>query len=229
MDDDPATRFRENVTGITAVVVTGLWLSLLLAGFPASLWLPVLIVGYVVVVPIVAILFGDEEDIREWWDEDELGSSYPADDESVGEEDDGRDRRDAFDRRDALDRLRERYAAGELTDEQFEAKLELLLQTETIEDLEYWKRNRRGDGHERNLDERARDEREPDDRHQTGRSRNERQQDERQQDERQQDERQRDERQRDERQQDERQQDERQRAERQRDRTDRDEEPEYER
>ena len=177
MDDDPVTRFRENVTGITAVLVTGLWLSLLLAGAPASLWLPILIVGYVVVVPIVAILFGDEEDIREWWDEDELGSSYPAE-ESTGGDADALDRREALDRRDALDRLRDRYAAGELTDEQFEAKLELLLQTETIEDVEYWKRDRRGNEHERALDEQERDERRHD-----GRERSRKQGDETDRDE----------------------------------------------
>ena len=166
MDDDPATRFRENITGITAVVVTGLWLSLLLAGAPASLWLPLLILGYVVVVPLVALLFGDEADIREWWDEDELGSSYPADESEASET-------TALDRRDALERLRDRYAAGELTDEQFEAKLERLLQTETIEDVEYWKRDRHGNDHERGLDEheRALDDHERDERRHDGRDR----------------------------------------------------------
>ncbi|WP_207588454.1 SHOCT domain-containing protein [Halomontanus rarus] len=40
------------------------------------------------------------------------------------------------DARDALETLRERYARGELTDEQFEQRLDRLLETETLEDVE---------------------------------------------------------------------------------------------
>jgi hypothetical protein len=39
----------------------------------------------------------------------------------------------ADDDRDALETLRDRYARGELSDEQFERKLEALLETETFE------------------------------------------------------------------------------------------------
>lgn len=53
----------------------------------------------------------------------------------------------AADTRDALETLRERYAAGELTDEQFERKLERLLDTETLEDAQARARDR-----ERNRD-----------------------------------------------------------------------------
>jgi uncharacterized membrane protein len=47
---------------------------------------------------------------------------------------------------DALDTLRNRYARGELDDEQFEAKLEALLETEVPEDAR--RRIRRGRGEE---------------------------------------------------------------------------------
>ena len=42
----------------------------------------------------------------------------------------------------ALEQLRRRYAEGELTDEQFERKLERLLETQTIEDVEDARRAR---------------------------------------------------------------------------------------
>jgi hypothetical protein len=47
------------------------------------------------------------------------------------------------DRGDALGTLRNRYAQGELTDEQFERKVERLLETETLEDVEARKRRAR--------------------------------------------------------------------------------------
>ncbi len=40
------------------------------------------------------------------------------------------------DHRDALETLRSRYARGDLTDEQFERKVERLLDTETLENAE---------------------------------------------------------------------------------------------
>lgn len=123
MSADPATRVSANATEIASLLVTGLWLALLFSGIGGSLWLVVLLVGYIVVVPLVALLFGDERDIEEWWDEDER--------EGITFDDEGPDTRSA---RDALATLRERYAAGELTDAQFERKLERLLETETVED-----------------------------------------------------------------------------------------------
>lgn len=46
---------------------------------------------------------------------------------------------------DALETLRERYAAGELTDDQFEQKLDRLLETETLEDVQERLQRRRAD------------------------------------------------------------------------------------
>jgi uncharacterized membrane protein len=136
-EDGPRERLRENATAITSTVVTGVWLAALLTG--QGWWLGALILGYVVVVPIVAMLFGDEDDRREWWDD---WSDWGSEERSDSNE---RDRRGAEarsgragreDDRDALATLRDRYARGELTDEQFERKLERLLETETLEAVE---------------------------------------------------------------------------------------------
>jgi hypothetical protein len=137
MSDDPMTRLRENATEVATTIVTGLWLAALLTG--QSWWLGALLVGYVVIVPLVALLFGDEEDRREWWDDDWWGGDWWGESSSTEKEDDA-DVPVAADNRDALETLRNRYAAGELTDEQFERKLERLLETETLEDVEQWRR-----------------------------------------------------------------------------------------
>lgn len=82
------------------------------------------VVGYAVVVPLVSLLRGhrarDAATDRETADRAhrEERQSHASDEEVD----------------DALDRLRDRYARGELSDEQFERKLEVLLETETPED-----------------------------------------------------------------------------------------------
>jgi uncharacterized membrane protein len=140
MDEDgPHERLRENATAIASTVVTGIWLAALLTG--QGWWLGALILGYVVVVPVVALLFGDEDDRREWWDDwvgdeswDEWFGSSTRDEDNERRE---REReREPSSNRDALATLRDRYARGELTDEQFERKLERLLETETLEAVE---------------------------------------------------------------------------------------------
>lgn len=133
-EDTPAARLRENATSVATTVVTGIWLAALFTG--QEWWLAALIVGYVAVIPLVALLFGDEGDRDErrndwtdgaWWgweqDSSERGVDA-ADAEDAGADDD------------SLATLRRRYAEGELTDEQFERKLERLLETETLEDAE---------------------------------------------------------------------------------------------
>ena len=122
VEPGPLRRGRENLTGIVSVLVTGTWLAALVTG--QDWWLGFMLFGYVVIVPLVAILFGDEEDVEEWWDEDDVTTDRDREPASNG------------DRNDALATLRERYARGELTDEQFERKVERLLQTETLEDVE---------------------------------------------------------------------------------------------
>lgn len=63
-----------------------------------------------------------------------------------------------IDAEDALETLRERYARGELTDEQFERRLDRLLETETLEDVERRSRARGDRDRDRGRDrERERD------------------------------------------------------------------------
>ncbi len=117
----PIERARENAVGLVSTLVTGIWLAALFLG--QDWWLAFMLFGYIVIVPVTAFLFGDEEDIEEWWDDD----VDTATDESTDSED-------------PVETLRRRYAEGELTDEQFERKLERLLEVETLEDVEDEKR-----------------------------------------------------------------------------------------
>jgi uncharacterized membrane protein len=123
----PLERARKNVTQVVSVLVTGTWMAALFTGQPW--WLAALLVGYIVVVPLTALLFGDEDDVSEWWDDEE---SVSVDASATDQE-----------QLDALQTLRERYARGEITDEQFERKVERLLETETLEDVEDRTRDRR--------------------------------------------------------------------------------------
>jgi len=122
----PIERARENATGIVSMLVTGIWLAALFTG--QEWWLAFMLFGYIVVVPAVAILSGDEDDVTEWVDRE--GEDATAETENESQED-------------ALGTLRNRYARGELTDEQFERKVEQLLETETLEDVEARKRRAR--------------------------------------------------------------------------------------
>ncbi|EJN58893.1 SHOCT domain-containing protein [Halogranum rubrum] len=130
--ETPADRLRDNATEIASTIVTGIWLAALLTG--QSWWLGALIVGYVIVVPIVSMLFGDDDEEADnwldsdWWD-DLWNSSV-----TVGTTDEKPEETTTTET--PLETLRRRYAAGELTDEQFERKLERLLETETLEDVE---------------------------------------------------------------------------------------------
>ncbi|NHN60771.1 MULTISPECIES: SHOCT domain-containing protein [Halorussus] len=133
----PRDRLLKNATGIASTVVTGVWLAAMFTG--QDWWLAALLFGYIVVVPVVAMLFGDEEDVEEWWDDD--GEGWWDDGEGAWTGERETDESDADDpaetnNRDALETLRDRYARGELTDEQFERKLERLLDTESLEDVE---------------------------------------------------------------------------------------------
>ncbi|ELY85881.1 SHOCT domain-containing protein [Natrinema altunense] len=119
-----STRFREHASGIASLLVTAIWLGAMVTG--QDWWLAALLVGYIAVVPIIGMLFDEKpENDRE----------RNAPETAEMERDAGTPPTDsATDARDALETLRERYAAGELTDAQFERKLERLLDTETPED-----------------------------------------------------------------------------------------------
>ena len=122
MSDTVSARLRENATRIATVLVTGTWLVALFSG--QGWWLPVMLFGYVVAVPLVALLFGDREDVAEWWGD---GAASTVED----------------DREDPIEALRVRYARGELTDEAFERKLDRLLEAEAVSES---RAAREGDG-----------------------------------------------------------------------------------
>lgn len=127
-------RFAANASGIAATTVTGTWLAALLLGF--DWWLAFMLFGYIVIVPVVAMLFDEDDEAGEGTDED--GAERARSNSRI--ERDGQD-----DASVALARLRTRYANGELTDEEFERKLDRLLETETLDDARGWaERNRAG-------------------------------------------------------------------------------------
>ncbi|NHX35919.1 MULTISPECIES: SHOCT domain-containing protein [Halolamina] len=117
--DSIGQRLRENAVTMVSTLVTAIWLGAMFTG--QSWWLAAMLVGYVAVVPITAILFGDEEDRAEWLDRDSEAESV----DSAADEEET-----------PLETLRRRYAEGELSEAQFERKLDQLLETETMEDAE---------------------------------------------------------------------------------------------
>lgn len=136
--DSPMDRLRENPVSVASTVLTGLWLAALFTG--QDWWLALMLVSYIVVIPLVALLFGSDDDREEHWESDQLwgstedwfgtGSGTASDEEPVE-----RSKTDDADET-PLETLRRRYAAGELTDAQFERKLERLLETDTLENVE---------------------------------------------------------------------------------------------
>ncbi|WP_435361300.1 SHOCT domain-containing protein [Haloarchaeobius sp. DFWS5] len=119
----------DKFTGVASLLVLGAGLAGLFIGWDN--WWLIFVIGYAVVVPIIATLTG------EGGNDDMLGDvDRQMDDALRGRygDTDLTERDLSPSKRDALDTLRERYAQGELSDEQFEAKLERLLDTETLED-----------------------------------------------------------------------------------------------
>ncbi|WP_257298893.1 SHOCT domain-containing protein [Haloarchaeobius sp. FL176] len=112
-----------NASAITSLLVLGAGLLGLFLGVPN--WWLIFVIGYTVVLPIVAILF-DEDDGTEVLDETDRRTANTPNGRT--------DERVPDSKRDALETLRQRYAQGELSEEQFENKLENLLETETLED-----------------------------------------------------------------------------------------------
>jgi uncharacterized membrane protein len=113
----PLDRAREDVTGIVSLLVLGAGLVALFAGVEVF-WV-VWVVGFAVVVPIVAILAGEDDDR----DGQQTPGGTRADETTAAD----------VDTEAALATLRERYARGDLSEAQFERKLERLLETETPE------------------------------------------------------------------------------------------------
>lgn len=151
----------EKVEGILALLILGAGFVALFAGF--EYFFLVWILGFAVLLPIVAILLEDEEDDDSL--SDAIDSTFATIGTAIRDIDRGyhdhvepaiegrASRRDSdgddASTLDALEILRERYARGDLTDEQFERKLEHLLGTTTLEDAVEWRRSRSGIEYER--------------------------------------------------------------------------------
>jgi uncharacterized membrane protein len=162
MTDPPALeRARENATEIASTVVTGVWLAALF--LDVEWWLPLMLFGYVVVVPVVSMLFDEEEELdgaterapeRDRTERDRTKRDTGRDPDSNRGQGSNRNRDPtaAGGNADAIDRLRSRYAEGDLTDEQFERKLDRLLETETPEDAAEWRKRERDGESERALE-----------------------------------------------------------------------------
>jgi len=111
--NDRGTQFeRKQLLAVLSVLTFGLTALTAVLGLEA-LTPAIFILGFFIVVPLVAI----------------LGDSLPF----VASGDEGVDRDVAADGVDPVERLRTRYARGELTDEEFERRLERLIETEDVE------------------------------------------------------------------------------------------------
>ena len=117
--EEPFAEADDPVVGAVALLVLGAGLGSLF-GLPVlaavDFWV-IFVIGYAVVVPLVSLLRGRGAE----------STDQPRDSEVVSHE-------ESNDIDAALDRLRDRYARGELSEAQFERKLETLLETETPED-----------------------------------------------------------------------------------------------
>lgn len=109
----PREEWREKSVGVSAMLVLGGGLLALFLG--VSWFWAIWVLGFAVVVPILAILLDVEEET--WWEAESTESA-------------------TRERSDPLQTIRDRYARGELTEEQLERKLEHLLETEQLEDVE---------------------------------------------------------------------------------------------
>lgn len=115
--DSALERALDEPTAMTALFVLGLGFLTMFAGV-SWFWM-IFVFGFAVVVPLVALLYEDREDEGATTEEDQ---NEPTEN--------------------PLETLRDRYVRDELTDEQFERKLDRLLETESLGRTEHRKRER---------------------------------------------------------------------------------------
>ncbi|PSQ09868.1 hypothetical protein BRC93_11780 [Halobacteriales archaeon QS_5_70_15] len=107
----PIGNARDQLPGVVTFLVLGVGLAdPFLNVVPGIPFWAIFVIGFAVVLPLVGILF----------DEDDEG---PTGDRSP-------DRTDEREEEEPLERLKRRYAEGELTEEEFEHRLERLMETE---------------------------------------------------------------------------------------------------
>ncbi len=132
----PSEQTQGKMTALVSLLVTGIWMVGLFTD--QSWWLMALIVGYAVFVPITATIFDEESSAQDWMSPTPQGQTNSQSEEQPTDATEPDDEDTAA----ALDTLRDRYARGELTEEQFERKLERLLETDTVENAADYTRDR---------------------------------------------------------------------------------------
>ncbi|WP_435358934.1 SHOCT domain-containing protein [Haloarchaeobius sp. DFWS5] len=105
--------FFEKLPALMVFGVLGLVIVLGTLGFGNAAGL-VAAVGFAVLLPLSAIL---QDDLRRWFGRDSRSQSVPEDEHGP------------------LEELKNRYAAGELSDEEFERRTERLLDNESLGDV----------------------------------------------------------------------------------------------
>ncbi|MFC6837131.1 SHOCT domain-containing protein [Halomarina ordinaria] len=153
-------RTRETVVEVAVFVIFGLgFLDLFLGVVPGVPFYVVWVVGFAVVLPLLAILLEDDDRADEAMldDLDRSMSRLGRDLERAADPWSARRRRETHRTvdddgdpplTDAVETLRSRYARGDLTDAQFERKLDRLLETESPESAAEWRSRERRRGHE---------------------------------------------------------------------------------
>jgi len=116
----------EKLTAATPILTIGL--GLLALSLDVGWWWLVFALGWFVATPLVAVLFDTGRDAAVEEVVEEQVQRRVAD--AVGAGETG----GPTDREDALDLLRERYAAGDIDEVEFERRVERLLETESVED-----------------------------------------------------------------------------------------------
>jgi hypothetical protein len=136
--------WRSKLTELTTMLVLGAGLLALFVPSlsPIPFWV-IWVVGFAVLVPMVEILLdtGDEDDDG-WTDRSTERPSPEREAEPDPEVPEDADE----ETRDAIETLRERYARGDLTDKQFDRKLDRLLRTDTPENAAEWRERASGSG-----------------------------------------------------------------------------------
>lgn len=128
----PYERAIENLPAITTFLILGGGFVALFAKI-SWFWM-IWVLGFSVLLPLVAILseeiyLGGEQSVSAGSSPTEATTQPNAETDTTTQ--------------DALDTLRERYARGDLTEQQFERKLTRLLETETPETAVEWHEKQR--------------------------------------------------------------------------------------
>lgn len=126
---------RRKAFGIFSLLILGAGFVGMIAGF--EYFFVIWILGYAVVLPILGILFGEGGINREWnWRWESSRAREPTAEDATRLTDDDQTPTSASD---ALTTLRDRYAHGDLTEEEFDRKLDRLLETESPESAAKWR------------------------------------------------------------------------------------------